>query len=114
MLGEEFCGDDNAEVARVVMRGIQDAANHLGIRGAGIGGSEMQVHAVDLVFHLALRILETITDGIQRRINQIVHVFGADSGDFTLRSHLRRHNANDVAPLVIQFDVLADGGRSAE
>ena len=49
LLGEELCRDDDIEVASIVMRGIEDAADDLRIGGTGIGRGQMQVEAVDLI-----------------------------------------------------------------
>src|SRR6266567_7980519 len=68
----------------------------------------MQIKAVNLILQETLRIFETVQDRIQRRIDEIVHIFGAHSGNFGLRRQLRRDYSDHVAPLLVQFDVFAD------
>ena len=108
MLCEQLGGDDDVEVARAVMRGVQNATDHFGIADARLWRGQMQIEAVDFILQLALGVLQPIHNGVQGRINEIVHVLGTDSGDLRLRSQLRRNDSDHVAPLFVEFDVFAD------
>ena len=61
-----------------------------------------------------MRVFETVKNSIQGRENEVVHVFRADAGNLGLRGELWRNNSDDVAPLLIEFDVFADRRRSAK
>src|SRR6267143_1469615 len=52
LLREQLRGDDDVEVARPVMRGVQNAADHFSIGGAALRRGEMQIEAVDLILQL--------------------------------------------------------------
>src|SRR2546430_4882805 len=100
LLCEQLGGDDDVEVARAVMRGVQNATDHFGIADARLWRGQMQIEGVDFILQLALGVLQPIHNGVQRRINEIVHVLGTDSGNLRLRSQLRRNDSHHVAPLL--------------
>ena len=96
------------------MRRIKNAAHHFGIRDARVCRCQMQIHAVDFVFQPALRILQAIQHGIQRRIHQIIHVLSPNTGYVGFGSKLRPCDANHVAPHFVELYVFAHGLRRAK
>src|SRR5256886_13897648 len=58
LLCEQLGGDDDVEVARPVMRGDQNAADHFGIADARLSRSPMQIKGVDFIPPIAFGVLK--------------------------------------------------------
>ena len=76
LLGQQFRGNDDAEVVRRVVRLVQDAANDLRGREAVERRIEFQIDAVDLIFDFAHGVLEAEEHGIERNIDEVIDVLG--------------------------------------
>src|SRR5262249_32648776 len=85
------------------------AADNLRSRGALVGGGELEIDAVDLIFHVAAAVFEAQYRCIERRVNKVIQILAGNAFDRSARTELRANKADDMKPLFVHLYIFANG-----
>src|ERR1039457_5760410 len=114
LLGEEGGGDGDAEILHPMVSGVEDGGDDLvGFDAIGVG-AEAEVDAVEVVFHAAALVPETVLEGVEGDVDDVVDVEHGWAVVLGAGHDLFAEDADDFHPGIVDLDELADGGAIAE
>src|ERR1017187_9519052 len=114
LLGEEGGGDGDAEILHPMVSGVEDGGDDLGGFDAIGVGAEAEVDAVEVVFHAAALVPETVLEGVEGDVDDVVDVEHGWAVVLGAGHDLFAEDADDFHPGIVDLDELADGGSVAE
>src|ERR1017187_4892669 len=114
LLGEEGGGDGEGEILHGMVGGIEDGGDDFGDLDAVGAGLEAKVDAIEIVLHVVALVPETVSQGVEGDVDDVVDVEHTAAGVLGAGHHLLAEDADHFHPGIVDLDELADRGSIAE
>src|ERR1019366_7178869 len=114
LLGEEGGGDGDVEILHRMVGGIEDGGDDFGDLDAIGAGLEAKVDAIEIVLHVVALVPETVSQGVEGNVDDVVDVEHTAAGVLGAGHHLLAEDAHHFHPGIVALDELADGAQSGD